>query len=130
MADGVNRVWLSLDLGNYTVGKKASLFFGGDNPREVADRFSSVFGTAMYDELVGKFTEAIADPFAVATANVVAGGLVSGGSPAAASSDGPICKHGPKAFKQGVNSSGKAWKAWMCPAPKGTPDQCAPEWMK
>ncbi|MEU8086371.1 hypothetical protein AB0B57_22525 [Micromonospora sp. NPDC049101] len=42
----------------------------------------------------------------------------------------PSCPHGVKAFKTAPPASGKTWKAWMCPAPKGTPGQCPPEWMK
>ena len=42
----------------------------------------------------------------------------------------PICKHGPMQHKSGVNGSGKAWQGWMCPAPKGAPDQCGPQWLR
>lgn len=126
----MNRVWLSLDLGNFNIGKKSSMFFGGDDPAEVSRKFAEVFGMAMYDELIGKFTEAIADPFVVAAGNVQSGGLVSGTSPAAATSDGPICKHGAKQLKSSKPGAANKWQAWMCPAPKGTPDQCQPEWIK
>lgn len=52
-------------------------------------------------------------------------------APAAAQSapdgDSRQCKHGDRVYKTG-SSNGKAWKAFMCPTPKGTPDQCKPEW--
>ena len=45
------------------------------------------------------------------------------------------CKHGPMTKRQGSSAKGP-WKAYMCPTPKGTPDQCEaiflrrnePEW--
>ena len=36
---------------------------------------------------------------------------------------GRSCKHGPMTKRQGASAKGP-WKAWMCPTPKGTPDQC------
>lgn len=48
---------------------------------------------------------------------------------------GRSCKHGPMTKRQGASAKGP-WKAYMCPTPKGTPDQCdalflkrnEPEW--
>ena len=39
------------------------------------------------------------------------------------------CKHGAMNFRTGANAKGK-WQAWMCPSPKGTPDQCEPIWVR
>lgn len=39
------------------------------------------------------------------------------------------CKHGDRVYKTG-SSNGKAWKAFMCPTPKDTPDQCSPEFLR
>ena len=39
------------------------------------------------------------------------------------------CKHGPMQLRTGAGSKGP-WKAWMCPSPKGTPDQCEPIWIR
>jgi hypothetical protein len=36
---------------------------------------------------------------------------------------GRTCKHGPMLKKQGTSAKGP-WKGYMCPTPKGTPDQC------
>lgn len=41
----------------------------------------------------------------------------------------PTCVHGPRKYVTGSGAKGP-WKAWMCPTPKGTPGQCAPEWIK
>lgn len=38
------------------------------------------------------------------------------------------CQHGEMVFRSGVNQqSGKAWQGHFCPQPKGSPDQCKPE---
>lgn len=43
----------------------------------------------------------------------------------------PTCKHGQMVYKEGVSQkTGKPWKAWMCPAPKGTPDQCPADFIR
>lgn len=42
-------------------------------------------------------------------------------------SGSPTCIHGPRTFKTGVKN-GRTWSSWMCPTPKGTPDQCQPVW--
>ena len=52
-------------------------------------------------------------------------------APAAPDAPGSkACKHGPMNYKEGVNAAGKAWRAYMCPAPKGAPDQCEPIWVR
>lgn len=38
---------------------------------------------------------------------------------------GRSCKHGPMTRRQGASAKGP-WKAFMCPTPKGTIDQCEP----
>ena len=46
-----------------------------------------------------------------------------------ASPSGKTCKHGPMTPRTGNGAKGP-WKAYMCPSPKGTPDQCEPEWIR
>ena len=41
----------------------------------------------------------------------------------------PNCQHGAKNAKSGASAKGP-WRAWMCPAPKGTPGQCDPDWVR
>lgn len=41
----------------------------------------------------------------------------------------PICLHGEKVFKSGVGQKGP-WRAWFCPSPKGTPDQCKADFLR
>lgn len=49
-----------------------------------------------------------------------------------ASTVGPVsksCKHGIMSQRTGSGAKGP-WKAYMCPSPKGTPDQCEPVWLR
>lgn len=45
------------------------------------------------------------------------------------SAPAPSCKHGTRKHKAGTGAKGP-WQAWMCPSPKGTPDQCEPMWIR
>ena len=42
---------------------------------------------------------------------------------------GRNCKHGPMTKRSGSSAKGP-WKGYMCPTPKGTPDQCEPLFLK
>ena len=42
----------------------------------------------------------------------------------------PQCRHGAMTFRESKPGAPKAWKAWMCAAPKGTPDACEPQWLR
>lgn len=52
------------------------------------------------------------------------------GAAAAPASNAPSCQHGVKVQRTGVGKNGKPWSAWMCPAPRGTADQCEPDWQR
>lgn len=39
------------------------------------------------------------------------------------------CHHGVMSKRTGQGAKGP-WKAYMCPSPKGTPDQCEPIWIR
>jgi hypothetical protein len=41
----------------------------------------------------------------------------------------PMCAHGVRQFRTSKPGAARAWQAWMCPTPKGTPGQCDPEWI-
>jgi hypothetical protein len=43
--------------------------------------------------------------------------------------EGKTCKHGVMSKRTGQGAKGP-WKAYMCPSPKGTPDQCEPVWLR
>lgn len=38
------------------------------------------------------------------------------------------CHHGPMVTRKGMGAKGE-WKGFFCPTPKGTADQCSPEWI-
>jgi hypothetical protein len=65
-----------------------------------------------------------------APAPVAAGDGWDTPAPAFAQAQVPSCKHGPRTGRNGVYKSGaragQPYKAWFCPSPKGTPDQCSP----
>ena len=45
--------------------------------------------------------------------------------------EGKTCIHGPMTYREGVGKqSGKPYKAYFCAAPKGTANQCAPEFVR
>ena len=43
---------------------------------------------------------------------------------------GNTCKHGAMTYREGVNAQGKAWKGYMCNAPKGATDKCQTIWVR
>ena len=43
---------------------------------------------------------------------------------------GNVCKHGTMAYREGVNAAGKAWKGYMCSAPRGATDKCPTIWVR
>lgn len=52
-----------------------------------------------------------------------------GSAPSVPQADAPHCPHGRRNKRSGVSSKG-AWTGFMCPLPKGHPDQCDPVWDK
>jgi len=44
-------------------------------------------------------------------------------------SGGKACKHGEMTFRSGTSAKGP-WKGHFCPSPKGTPDQCEPQFIR
>ena len=38
------------------------------------------------------------------------------------------CSHGTMVTRKGSGAKGE-WKGYFCPTPKGTPDQCTPQWV-
>ena len=41
----------------------------------------------------------------------------------------PSCSHGEMKLRNGVKD-GRPWSGYFCPTPKGTPDQCGPQFIK
>jgi hypothetical protein len=112
----------------------------GDEPQEFVDRVdaaaSAGFGIAVsaFEGLIAEATTPLAiDEVAKALgATVIAGPApLAPVPPSAPTSDvfSPTCKHGVKKHKTGNGAKGE-WQAWMCPSPKGTADQCQPQWIR
>jgi hypothetical protein len=109
-----------------------------DEPQEFADRVDAAaqagfgFAVATYEGLIN---ESAATPVEVDEVARALGATVVAApaplAPVAPTSDvfSPTCKHGVKKHKIGNGAKGQ-WQAWMCPSPKGTPDQCTPQWIR
>jgi hypothetical protein len=44
--------------------------------------------------------------------------------------DANFCKHGQRQYRESKPGAPKAWKGYFCPSPKGTPDQCEPNFVR
>jgi hypothetical protein len=42
---------------------------------------------------------------------------------------GHTCAHGDMTYRTGEGKNGRKWEAYFCPAPKGDPTQCQPQWV-
>lgn len=51
-------------------------------------------------------------------------------TPAPSQPQGHTCKHGAMVYRTSKPDAAKAWKGYFCPAPKGTPDQCEPQFVR
>ena len=40
------------------------------------------------------------------------------------------CQHGKLVYRTSKPGAPKEWKGWFCPSPQGTPDQCAPKFLR
>jgi hypothetical protein len=47
----------------------------------------------------------------------------------ASTTGGKTCKHGEMTLRTGTSAKGP-WKGHFCPSPKGTPDQCEPQFIR
>jgi hypothetical protein len=109
-----------------------------DEPQEFADRVdaaaSAGFGFAVtaFEGLINEnaATPAAIDEIAKALgATVIAAPAPLVPVPPSGDVFSPTCKHGVKKHKAGQGAKGP-WQAWMCPSPKGTADQCQPQWIR
>ena len=48
----------------------------------------------------------------------------------AAPQGGKQCAHGAMVYREAKAGSGKDWKAYFCPTPQGTANQCKPEFLR
>jgi hypothetical protein len=80
--------------------------------------------------LIASVSGALGNAGAIRT--VVAG---LGATPVAAPAQSSVieeghCKHGKLVYRTSKPGAAKEWKGWFCPSPQGTPDQCAPKFLR
>ncbi|MFF3673596.1 hypothetical protein ACFYYS_06345 [Streptomyces sp. NPDC002120] len=47
-----------------------------------------------------------------------------------AQQQGKTCAHGAMSYRESKPGAPKTWKAYFCPTPQGTPNQCKPEFLR
>lgn len=136
---------------NINVEPYTNVLIEGDSPEEVAVTVASPATLALAQQ-IKTFTAAlkiaeqipgttvVATPAAVSASPAPAAqqqyeppapaapAAPSQPAPAAAQASGPSCVHGPRVFRTGTSAKG-TWQAYFCPTPKGTPDQCKPNFL-
>jgi len=108
----------------------------GDNFAEFKTNLVEVLGTTGADNLINTMSASLENVSVnQAVANLAALGATpvppvvpSTFTPSTAPT-GKTCKHGEMSRRTGAGAKGP-WKAFMCPSPKGTPDQCEPIWVR
>lgn len=138
----VNPLIVPASEGKITVTLKGGLGF--DAPWIVihaadAAEASSQLGSEMVELMnrvqgAGKYFAGLYSPNTSTTPSASAAQPVSAppaGATAPPSGETRSCKHGAMTYKSGVaKASGKPWQAFMCPTPKGAPDQCEAQWIR
>jgi hypothetical protein len=104
----------------------------GDTADEFEANLTRILGDIGSEKLMSTMASSIEGaPISMEQAvSNLASGL--GARPVSAPSTGPSgksCKHGEMTKRTGSGAKGP-WKAFMCPSPKGTPDQCEPVWVR
>lgn len=106
-----------------------------DTFADFKSHLTDVLGPEGVDKVLGVMASSIegAPSFEQAVSNVTATLGATPVAPAVSTpSTAPVgrsCKHGPMTKRSG-NSAKGPWKGYMCPTPKGTPDQCDPVFLK
>lgn len=79
--------------------------------------------------MVSALITSTADTFRGAGSSASVQGSAPVNTPAVQPS-GNACKHGSMTYREGVNAQGKAWKGYMCNAPRGAADKCQTIWVR
>ena len=108
---------------------------GGDTYDDFKRNLESALGTVDAEGLLTTMASSIVgapSDIQQAVANLAPLGVSPVESQTFTPSTAPVgrnCKHGPMTKRTGTGAKGP-WKAFMCPSPKGTPDQCEPQWVR
>ena len=105
-----------------------------DTFADFKSHLTDVLGPEGVDKVLGTMASSIegAPSYEQAVSNVTATLGATPVAPVSTPSTAPVgrnCKHGPMTKRSG-NSAKGPWKGYMCPTPKGTPDQCDPVFLK
>ena len=127
---------------NFQVSSKLSdgriFLIAGNTADEFKINLTQILGDVGAENLISTMATSLEGPtmsYETAVGNLAQG---LGASPVPSStqtftpSTGPsgrTCKHGEMTKRTGAGAKGP-WKAFMCPSPKGTPDQCEPAWIR
>jgi hypothetical protein len=111
-----------------------------DTFADFKSHLTDVLGPEGVDKVLGIMASSIegAPSYEQAVSTVTATLGATPVAPVSTPSTAPVgrnCKHGPMTKRSGSSAKGP-WKGYMCPTPKGTPDQCdavflrrnEPEW--
>jgi hypothetical protein len=121
---------------NFQVSSKLNdgriFVIAADTFADFKTHLTDVLGPEGVDKVLGTMATSLegAPSFEQAVSNVTA--AIPGASPVSTPSTAPVgrsCKHGPMTKRSGSSPKGP-WKGYMCPTPKGTPDQCEPTFLK
>jgi hypothetical protein len=127
--------------GNYQVSNKLPdgriFVIGGETFAEYKTNLVEVLGTEGADNVIGQMAAALeGQPISMqqAVANLAPLNATPVQQPPqtftpSTAPTGKTCKHGEMSRRTGAGAKGP-WKAFMCPSPKGTPDQCEPIWVR
>ena len=105
-----------------------------DTFADFKSHLTDVLGPEGVDKVLGIMASSIegAPSYEQAVSTVTATLGATPVAPVSTPSTAPVgrnCKHGPMTKRSG-NSAKGPWKGYMCPTPKGTPDQCDPIFLK
>lgn len=105
-----------------------------DTFADFKSHLTDVLGPEGVDKVLSTMASSIegAPSYEQAVSNVTATLGATPVAPVSTPSTAPVgrnCKHGPMTKRSG-NSAKGPWKGYMCPTPKGTPDQCDPVFLK
>lgn len=105
----------------------------GDNATEFKQNLAQILGDNGAEVLITTMAQSI-EGAPTSIDEAISNLAVLGAKPisttqATTAPSGRVCKHGNMTRRTGSGAKGP-WKAFMCPSPKGTPDQCEPIWVR
>lgn len=103
---------------------------GGQTYDDFKKNLESSLGIIPAEEVLSTMAASIGGEGLASVPSVPQGVVAAPASPASGSAPtSRVCQHGTMTKRNGAGPKGP-WKAFMCPSPKGTPDQCEPIWVR